>query len=58
MQQELRVGVKVTSTLAAISGMLAIGLLLAWLRRRSVTIFAAYRIAFALLIIALVAAGR
>jgi undecaprenyl-diphosphatase len=43
---------------AAISGMLAIGFLLAWLRRRSVTIFSAYRIAFAVLVIALVAAGR
>ena len=43
---------------AAVSGMLAIGLLLAWLRRRSVAIFSAYRIAFAVLIIVLVAAGR
>ena len=37
---------------------LIFGFLLSWLRRRSVTIFSAYRIAFAVLIIALVAAGR
>ena len=43
---------------AAVSGMLAIGSLLAWLRRRSVTIFSAYRIGFALLVIALVVVGR
>ena len=43
---------------AAIFGMLAIGFLLAWLRRRSVAIFGAYRIVFAALVIALVLAGR
>jgi undecaprenyl-diphosphatase len=43
---------------AAVSGMLAIGFLLSWLRRRSVTIFSVYRIAFAALIVALVIAGR
>jgi undecaprenyl-diphosphatase len=43
---------------AAISGMLAIGFLLAWLRTRSVTVFSLYRVAFAALIVALVIAGR
>jgi undecaprenyl-diphosphatase len=43
---------------AAISGMLAIGFLLSWLRHRSVTIFSLYRIGFAALIVALVVAGR
>lgn len=43
---------------AAVSGMLAIGFLLAWLRHRSVTVFSVYRVAFAGLIIALVMAGR
>ena len=43
---------------AAASGMLAIGFLLSWLRRRSVTIFSVYRIAFAGLIVALVALGH
>ena len=43
---------------AAASGMLAIGLLLAWLRRRSVTVFSAYRIGLAVLVVALVVAGR
>jgi undecaprenyl-diphosphatase len=43
---------------AAVSGMLAIGLLLAWLRRRSVAVFSAYRIAFAALVVVLVLAGR
>ena len=35
---------------AAVSGMIAIGFLLAWLRSRSVTIFSLYRIAFAALV--------
>jgi undecaprenyl-diphosphatase len=43
---------------AAISGMLAIGFMLSWLRRRSVTVFSLYRLAFAGLIVALVLAGR
>ena len=43
---------------AAVSGMLAIGFLLSWLRRRSVTIFSVYRIAFAALIVTLVVLGR
>lgn len=43
---------------AAVSGMLAIGFLLAWLRRRSVAVFSIYRIAFAALVVALVLAGR
>ena len=43
---------------AAISGMLAIGFLLAWLRSRSVAVFSLYRIAFAGLIVGLVLAGR
>ena len=43
---------------AAISGALAIGFLLSWLRRRSVAIFSLYRLGFAALIVALVIAGR
>lgn len=43
---------------AALSGMLAIGFLLAWLRRRSVAIFSVYRIAFAALVVVLVVLGR
>jgi undecaprenyl-diphosphatase len=43
---------------AAISGILAIGFLLAWLRTRSVTVFSVYRVAFAALIVGLVLAGR
>ena len=43
---------------AAISGALAIGFMLSWLRRRSVTIFSLYRLAFAAVIVALVIAGR
>ena len=43
---------------AAISGLLAIGFLLSWLRRRSVAVFSLYRLAFAGLIVALVLAGR
>ena len=43
---------------ATASGLLAIGFLLAWLRHRSVTVFSVYRLAFAGLIVTLVAAGR
>jgi len=43
---------------AAISGLLAIGFLLSWLRHRSVTVFSLYRLAFAGLIVTLVLAGR
>lgn len=50
--------ISVGFAVAAISGMLAIGFLLAWLRRRSVTIFSVYRIGFAALILLLVVLGR
>jgi undecaprenyl-diphosphatase len=43
---------------SALAGMLAIGFLLAWLRRRSVTVFSVYRLALAALIVILVLAGR
>jgi undecaprenyl-diphosphatase len=43
---------------AALSGLAAIGFLLAWLRRRSVAVFSAYRIAFAAVIVVLVVIGR
>jgi undecaprenyl-diphosphatase len=43
---------------AAISGMLAIGFLLSWLRHRSVTVFSIYRLLFAGLIVVLVISGR
>lgn len=43
---------------AALSGALAIGFLLAWLRRRSVAVFSAYRVAFAALVVVLVLGGR
>lgn len=43
---------------ATISGMLAIGFLLRWLRSRSMTVFSVYRLAFAALIVTLVVAGR
>ncbi len=43
---------------AAISGLLAIGFLLAWLRSRSLTIFSLYRVGFAALIVVLVMVGR
>jgi undecaprenyl-diphosphatase len=39
---------------AALSGLVAIGFLLAWLRRRSVTVFSLYRIGFAVVIVMLV----
>lgn len=43
---------------ATLAGLAAISFLLAWLRSRSVTIFSVYRVAFALLVVALVFAGR
>ena len=43
---------------AVLSGMLAIGFLLAWLRRRSLTIFSLYRVGFAAVIVLLVMVGR
>jgi undecaprenyl-diphosphatase len=43
---------------AALSGMVAIGFLLSWLRSRSLTIFSLYRIGFALVVVALVVIGR
>jgi undecaprenyl-diphosphatase len=43
---------------AAIAGLLAIGFLLAWLRRRSFLVFGIYRVALAALVVALVMAGR
>jgi len=43
---------------AALAGWATIGLLLAWLRTRSVNAFVVYRVAFAALIVGLVLAGR
>jgi undecaprenyl-diphosphatase len=43
---------------ATLAGLAAISFLLAWLRSRSVAVFSAYRIAFAVLVVALVFAGR
>jgi undecaprenyl-diphosphatase len=43
---------------AAISGALAIGFMLSWLRNRSVNVFAVYRVLFAGLIVGLVLVGR
>jgi undecaprenyl-diphosphatase len=43
---------------AAVTGVLAIGFLLAWLRQRSVAVFSVYRVVFAALIVVLVFAGR
>jgi len=43
---------------ATVSGLLAIGFLLSWLRHRSVTVFSVYRLLFAALIVVLVGAGR
>jgi len=43
---------------AVLSGLMAIGFLLAWLRRRSLTVFSLYRVGFALVIVALVVIGR
>jgi len=45
-------------TMAALSGMAAIGFLLAWLRSRSLTIFSLYRIGFAIVVVVLVVIGR
>jgi undecaprenyl-diphosphatase len=44
--------------IAAISGLVAIGFLLSWLRRRSVAVFSLYRLAFAAVIVLLVVIGR
>ena len=41
-----------------LAGLVAIGFLLAWLRRRSVLVFSLYRFAFAVVIVSLVVAGR
>jgi len=43
---------------AAISGLIAIGFLLAYLRRASTDVFVAYRVLFAIAIVVLVVAGR
>jgi undecaprenyl-diphosphatase len=43
---------------AAVSGMVAIGFLLSWLRRRSVTVFSVYRVALAAVVVVLVLIGR
>jgi undecaprenyl-diphosphatase len=43
---------------ATISGILAIGFLLRWLRTRSMTVFSVYRLAFAAVVVGLVIAGR
>jgi len=43
---------------ALLSGLVAIGFLLAWLRRRSLAVFSLYRVAFAIVIVALVIIGR
>lgn len=43
---------------AAISGLAAIGFLLAWLRTRSVAVFSVYRIGFAAVVVLLVLIGR
>ena len=43
---------------SAAAGLLAIGFLLAWLRRRSVVVFSVYRLVFAALVVALVLVGR
>jgi undecaprenyl-diphosphatase len=43
---------------AAVSGLMAIGFLLAWLRRRSVAIFSIYRLGLAVVVVGFVLAGR
>lgn len=43
---------------AALAGLMAIGFLLAWLRRRSVAVFSLYRVGFAAVIVTLVIIGR
>ena len=55
-EQWLAVGVGFA--VSALSGLVAIGFLLAWLRRRSVAIFSLYRVVFAAVIVVLVVAGR
>lgn len=55
-EQWLAVGVGFA--VAALSGLAAIGFLLAWLRRRSVAVFSAYRVIFAAVIVVLVVSGR
>ena len=55
-EQWLAVGVGFA--VSALSGLVAIGFLLAWLRRRSVAIFSLYRIVFAAVIVVLVVVGR
>jgi undecaprenyl-diphosphatase len=52
------VAIGVGFVVAAISGMAAIGFLLAWLRRRSVAVFSLYRILLAGVVVAFVMAGR
>jgi undecaprenyl-diphosphatase len=52
------VAIAVGFVAAAVSGLLAIGFLLSWLRRRSVAIFCIYRVVFAALVVLLVAAGH
>lgn len=52
------VAIGVGFVVAALSGLVAIGFLLAWLRTRSVTVFSIYRIAFAAVIVVLVVIGR
>ena len=44
--------------MSALSGLAAIGFLLAWLRRRSVAIFSLYRVLFAAVIVVLVVIGH
>ncbi len=55
-EQWLAIGVGFV--VSALSGLLAIGFLLAWLRRRSVAIFSVYRVVFAAVIVVLVVIGR
>jgi undecaprenyl-diphosphatase len=55
-EQWLAVGVGFV--VSALSGLIAIGFLLAWLRRRSVAIFSLYRVLFAAVIVVLVVIGR
>jgi len=55
-EQWLAIGVGFA--VSALSGLAAIGFLLAWLRRRSVVIFSLYRVLFAAVIVVLVAIGR
>jgi undecaprenyl-diphosphatase len=52
------VAIGVGFVVAVASGLIAIGFLLAWLRRRSVVVFSVYRIALAILVVLLVVGGR